>query len=356
MMYFRPGVRWIPTYRINLPDKGKEMAEISLQAEILNEAEDLIDVPVDIVVGVPNFRFRNTPSPLALESVLRNTLNQAEPALMGQMRNDFSNASYSSRSTEFRREGAAATGAANAGIDLPGELTAGGAKDLFVYSLPNLRLRKGDRAAVSIFDAKVPCRDVYTWDLQISRPDIATAPSGGGVESPLKLSTNKVWHQVEFTNTTKVPWTTGAAMIMLGQQPLAQELLTYTSPKDACRVPVTVSVDTRGSLTEKEIDRTLKSLTWESRHYALIHNKVTLDLCNNKPEDIDVEITVKLGGRVEEATKDGKVTLLPFDANDWQNYRGSPAVNNSSRVTWKVKLKAGETFLPQIDYKYYARH
>ena len=53
LMYFRPGLRWIPTYRISL-DRGKEkMAEIAMQAEILNEAEDLINVPLDIVVGVP---------------------------------------------------------------------------------------------------------------------------------------------------------------------------------------------------------------------------------------------------------------------------------------------------------------
>src|SRR5262245_5352482 len=64
LMYFRPGIRWIPTYRINLADNGKKMAQIALQAELLNEAEDLKDVPIDIVVGVPNFRFKGTPSPL----------------------------------------------------------------------------------------------------------------------------------------------------------------------------------------------------------------------------------------------------------------------------------------------------
>ena len=152
-MYFRPGVRWIPTYRVDLPgqDAKEKLAKLSLQAEILNEAEELIDVPVDIVVGVPNFRFQKTPSPLVLESVLRNSLARAEPALMSQMRNDFSNASYSSRSGEFRRDAAAASGRAAAGdVELPGELAAGGAQDLFIYNLPNLRLRKGDRAAVSI--------------------------------------------------------------------------------------------------------------------------------------------------------------------------------------------------------------
>jgi hypothetical protein len=52
LMYFRPGIRWIPTYRVSLHDqKDKKTAAVSLQAELLNEAEDLTDVPVDIVVG-----------------------------------------------------------------------------------------------------------------------------------------------------------------------------------------------------------------------------------------------------------------------------------------------------------------
>ena len=39
--------------------------------------------------------------------------------------------------------------------------------------------------------------------------------------------------------------------MMQGSQPLAQELLTYTSPKDDVRVPVTVAVVVRGSYTSR---------------------------------------------------------------------------------------------------------
>jgi len=46
----------------------------------------------------------------------------------------------------------------------------------------------------------------------------------------------------------------------------------------------------------------------------------------------------------------------PFDASDWVQYQGHPAVNNSSRVTWKVKLKPGEAFTPTVLYHYYTRH
>lgn len=358
LLYFRPGIRWIPTYRVNLSEDPKQkIASIALQAEILNEAEPLVEVPLDIVVGVPNFRFRELPSPLILEQVLRNTLQAAAPQLMGNFRNDLSNSLYTQRAGEFRRQAAQGNAAIEGGeIALPNELTAAGAQDLFVYNLPKMSLKTGERIAVSIFNTdKVPYKDIYTWDLHVTREDIEAAPSGSGVKSPLKLSKNEVWHQVELTNNTNLPWTTGAAMLMQGQQPLSQELLTYTSPKDPCRVPVTVSVETRGSYDEQETGRDLKALVWEGYHYAKIDKDASLHLCNNKSVPIEVEISVRLAGKATAASHDGKIVLGPFDAADWSNYRGHPAVNNSSRVSWKVKLAPGETFEPKISYTYFSR-
>jgi hypothetical protein len=372
LMYFRPGIRWIPTYRISLHDKedkkkrdaakGDEKgpaksATVSLQAELLNEAEDLDDVPIDIVVGVPNFRFRGTPSPLVLESVLRNALAEAAPDLMGNGTQQFSNSMYTQRSGEFRRNQAQANAVADGGnVQLPGELTAGGAQDLFVYNLPKLALGKGDRIAVPIFTTDVPYRDIYTWDVHVTKQDNAAAPSGSGTQSPLVLSKNEVWHQIQLINTTNVPWTTGAAMIMEGNQPLAQELLTYTPPKDEVRVPLTVSVDTRGSLTEKEVGRELKSIQWEGYNYARIEREMRLDLCNNKPIEIEAEITLHVGGKVDKASHEGSVVLSGYNPADWVQYQGHPAVNNSSVVTWKTKLKPGDNFEPTATYHYFSRH
>jgi hypothetical protein len=360
VMYFRPGIRWIPTYRIDLRQKdGKNMAQVSLQAEILNEAEDLHDVPVDIVVGVPNFRFKATPSPLILEAALRNALAESDPAIMGQImaNNSFSNAAYSQRSGEFRRTAANANAAAEGGIvNLPGELTATGAQDLFVYKLPKLNLDKGDRSAVSIFTTEAPYKDIYTWDVHVARHDVEAAPSGAGISSPLTLSKNEVWHQVVITNNTNLPWTTGAAMITEGQQPLAQELLTYTPPKDECRVPVTISIDTRGAFDEKEIGRSLKALHWSGHDYARIEKEANVHLCNNKKVEIEAEITLRVGGKVTKAESEGSIVLSAFRNEDWQNYQGHPAVNNSSTVTWKVKLKPGETIEPKVTYHFFTRH
>ena len=303
-------------------------------------------MPVDIVVGVPNFRFRGTPSPLVLEATLRNALAQAAPVIMGQGmgNNSFSNSIYSQRTAEFRRDAAQANDAADGGIvNLPGELTATGTQDLFVYKLAKITLARGERAAVSIFNAETPYRDIYTWDVHVNRHDIEASPSGAGVVSPLTLSKNEVWHQVVLTNNTNLPWTTGAVMITQGDQPLAQELLTYTPPKDDVRVPVTIAIDARGSFEEKELGRDLKALQWEGVNYARIEKEAAVHLCNNKKNELNVEITLRVGGKVTKATEDGTIVLGAFRAEDWINYHGHPAVNNGSTVTWKAKLKPGET-------------
>lgn len=353
--YFRPDVRWIPTYRIHLSeDKEKKLAKIGMQAELINEAEDLIDTPLDIVVGVPNFRFRDSASPLTLESVLKHTLQQSAPQLMNQFRNDLSNSAYMTQTFAVRQDAAEATG--GGAVQLPNELSASGADELFVYSLPKMTLRKGERNAVPIFEAEVPYRNIYTWDMRLKRHDIAASPSGSGVQSPLVLAENKVWRQIVLTNTTNMPWTTGAAMIMQGSQPLAQEILTYTSMKDACRVPVTVAVDVRGSNEDQETDRKLNALNWNGYAYAQIFQKSTLSVCNHKAEPIEIEISLKFGGRAETATHEGKITLAPFQNDDWERYQGDTAVNNSSTVRWKVPLKPGEVFSPSVNFHFYTRH
>jgi len=355
--YFRPGLRWIPTYRIELPaaDAPRQVAEISMQAELINEAEDLLDTPIDIVVGVPNFRFRTIPSPLVLEQTLRDALQQAAPQLSGQFRNDLSNALFTQRAGEFRGP-EPAVAAEPAAVELPPELSTAAAQELFVYHLPPFSLRKGERAAIAVSQMQAPCRDVYTWDVQIKRADIATAPSGSGSPSPLTLSTNEVWRQIELTNTSAIPWTTGAALIMQGGQPLAQELLTYTSPKGTCRVPVTVAVDIRGSLQTEEVDRQLQALNWDGYHYAKLRQRTTLDVTSFKPQRVPLEIQLRFGGRAEQASLDGRITLAPYREDDWDQYRGSPAVNNSSTVRWVLNLEPAKKIRPTVDYHFFARH
>lgn len=368
LMYFRPDVRWIPTYRVNLTNevlaankdnsaadssKERRRAELILQGEILNEAEDFIDVPFHVVVGVPNFRFRSVPSPMTLEATMRNVLGQAAPGIMDLSNNRFSNANYSQRAGEFQSN-RALDDSARVAVELPDELIGKGGNDLFVYELAPMTLKRGERAMVPILRTSVPYRDVYSWDIELTHSESYAATSADST-SPLKLSEAKVWRQVELINNTDIPWTTGAAMIVDGMQPLAQELLTYTSPGGICRVPVTVSVDLRGKVEDTEVQREFNALKWRGYDFTRVSGKIEVELANNKSQPVSVEIRLRFGGKTTQASDAGKIALEAYRAEDWHNHQGNP-INNSSEVRWAETIAAGECFKPTVNYDFYLQH
>ena len=77
MMYLANGLNWAPQYLLELT--GETAGTLSLQGEVANDAEDINNTTLNLVVGVPNFRFKGTPSPLVLEATLRNALAEAAP-------------------------------------------------------------------------------------------------------------------------------------------------------------------------------------------------------------------------------------------------------------------------------------
>ena len=167
------------------------------------------------------------------------------------------------------------------------------------------------------------------------------------------LSENKVWRQIELINDTDVPWTTGAAMFVDGMQPLAQELLTYTSPGGICRVPITVAVDLRGKVDDREVSREMKGVKIRGYSYAKVLGKINAELANNKLVKVPVEVSIRFGGKVTNASDEGKMSLSAFNKEDWEG-RGDE-INNSSSVHWKAEIEPGECFKPELDYEFWLR-
>ena len=282
----------------------RESAQVSLQAELLNESEDLRSVPLDLVVGVPHFRFRDVVSPFVLEGKLWKPLEKAAPELMAQMQSG----SRGGEGFINLAPGAQGDRSADGTLDLADTLTAAGSQDLFVYNLPPVTVAKGERIAVPIFDADVPCRHVYTWDVHLKRTVVATAPSAAETLTAVALD-NQVRHQLELTNATKVPWTTGPAIAMEDELPLGQDLLTHTPIGGRVRIPVTVAVDARGSDSEAQTEQVPEALEWANEEYVKVSNRVQLELRNFKDESVDAEITLRFGGRADAASDGGRVSL-----------------------------------------------
>ncbi len=356
LVYFTPGLRWIPTYRLSgeLESKG----DLSLQAEILNEVMDLDGVAADMVVGVPHFKFREVISPLSLEMQLRNVLRQAAPQLMSQQ---MGNAYFASRAGESQ-------GDRGASISMAPELGAAGSGDLFVYSLRSLTLRKGGRATVPLWQSRIPLAHLYTLDIMLGRDARGGKTyvrqhrvddhgrSQNPQASPLELAEHKVWHQFQLKNETDVPWTTGAALTMRGTLPLGQDMLTYTSIGAEALLPLTVAVDVCAEYDEEEVERVPNAATWGSNRYARIVKQAKVKVCNYRKNASRLRVTLALGGKVTRASDDGTIKINDFRVEDWSNNGyAARGINNHSDVEWNLELAPGEVKYLELTYEFFAR-
>jgi len=346
--YFTPGIRWIPTYRIDIGQTDK--ANLMMQAEILDEIEDIEAIPIDLVVGVPNFRFKDVISPMSLQGQMTNVLQQVAPGLMSQT---MSNAMVTQRAGETRGRRSPEEPIESTVPELPAELAGEQTQDLFVYTVPALTLRAGERAAVPIISTPVQFRHLYTWDVQLQRSGTETAGVAGPHASPARLSKNDIWHQIEITNTTGVPFTTGAAMIMNGALPVAQELMTYTSPGGTMQMPLTVAVDVRGTYAEEELARDPEGMRIDNTTYALIKKKGTLRITNHKKDAIDLLVACDFGGTCTEASDGSRIVLGDFSSADWKDSHVPAGLVGHSTIRWELKLKPGETKELTCQYQYY---
>jgi hypothetical protein len=322
VFYFTPGVRWIPTYRVTTGSSSK--ADLELQGEILNEEEDFESAAVDLVVGVPSFKFKGTVSPMSLEQTLRSALSQAMPSLMNS-NFAMSNAMFNNRAGERFDTDEAPPRQQASGMAIAADLGAETRQDMFVYPVRSLGLKKGARAMVPLWRSRVPQRHVYAVDLgNFTR----TASDG----APLRLSENKVWHQLELTDDTDVPFTTGAAMLMEGGVPLGQDLLGYTSPGGKTMIPITTALNMRAVQSEHEVGRTADALIVNGSRYSLLQKRGTIVVSSHQKERTTVRVSFATSGKVGRVSHGGTVVVDDLDR-----------VNNQSRVTWELTLGAGET-------------
>lgn len=349
LMYFTPGVRWIPTYRLG--DLKIDNGELSLQGEVLNEAEDIDGAVLDLVVGVPNFRFKDTVSPLVLESTLRNALAQAAPQLARQVLSNVAQVSFRERADEWRAAGDGAPPA-------PDQIVSSGEQDLFVYSLGAFTLARGARATVPLWTERTPLRHLYTLDVDVVR-GAGGMGEGLGLRgedsvSPLRRLSQRVWHQLELSNRSRRPWTTGAALLMQGLLPLGQELLTYTSPGGTTLLPVTVAIDVRAEYHEEELKREPNAMTWDRTQYALVTKRGTLSITNHRAEETRLRVRVSTGGLAADPSDQGTLVVDDFRKGDWGSGEFGRA-NNHSDVTWELTLQPGQKKDLSYTLRYYVR-
>lgn len=363
MAYIQKGLRWIPSYRVEIDGEGN--AVIKLQGTIINELADMENVSAHLVIGVPRFAFKDTPDPISFQETIAQLSGHFRPD--SQTAYAFSNAIMSQRArfTEVRDR------QAENEIDLGPELT--GMKtneDLFVFTLDHITLKKGQRMVVPIAEYTLPYEDVYTVDINFAPP----------LEMRRNFNTNqhlelarlfhapKAMHKIRLTNKSEYPLTTAPATIFKDERVLAQGMMTYTSIGGTGDLEITTAVNIKVKKSDKQTATTPNAVKWNGDFYTKVDMTGAVELTNYSDKTVTIHVKRSVLGNMDEASHDGTVKQLGhgydgFAFEDgvpfWWNWCNWPwwwyHFNSIGQVNWEIELDAKEDIKLDYNWHYYWR-
>ena len=338
MGYLEHGLGWTPSYLVSLQDD--KTAQITMQAVLVNDAEDLKDTDFFFVVGVPNFAYANIPSPMALQQSLLDFMQAA--SRRDEMDGRYSNALMAQKAAGDMafEPGAPSFGSTTEALQGVQE------EDLFLYSRKNVTLARGERATYNVFSETVNCQHIYEWNLEDQpRVDGFGNPQNGNSGTDRSMKDN-VWHSLRLKNTTKFPWTSAPTMVISGTRPLSQDTVPYTPKSASSNLKLTIATDIRASHEENEVERQKEIQRRRNYNYDQVTVEGKLTIKNYKSKEVRLSVTDKVRGTVESQTDEGKADKLAE----------AIAVDNPlTRMTWEVSLKPGEERVIKYRYKVWLR-
>lgn len=332
LMYLESGLSWSPNYLIELIDD--KTANLTLRAEVVNNAENINNSEINFVVGFPNFRFANKLSSLV------DFFKNAEIAFNNQQ---FSNISQTQSISYGIEQELSSDFEFNSGSNSVGSAQ----EDLFFYNLKNISLKKGGRGHYPIFKTKINIAHIYECNLagnsdskNFYQTDYFFQPD----------NTNKIYHSLKLNNETDFPWTTGAAMVVKGTEsakPISQDQLNYTPIKGNSFVKLTQSPDVKVKHAEKEVerqDKAMKNPKDKRYFFDLVTVEGQVKIKNYKAKKIDLNIRRTIIGELLESSTE-------WLTSDRVNRSGNP--NATTDICWETSVKSGEELIITYTYKVY---
>jgi hypothetical protein len=353
LFYLQKGVRWIPSYKVEIDGNGH--AAVKVQATLLNELADLEDVSVNLVIGVPTFAFKETIDPIALQQSLAQLSQyfQTNPGTPNSsMAYNFANSIMSQQMARASDYQPASVGTdASLGPEI-GE--AGKSEDLFVFNVPHVTLKKGERMVLTIAEFTLPYEDIFTLDLPFSPPpgvrgNLSTEQQR---EMARLFNSPKVMHKIRLSNSSKYPLTTAPALILRDGRALAQGLMTYTSTGAKVDLAITTAIDFQVKKSELETKRTSDALKENNSTFSRVDMTGKINLTSHRAQPTEVEVTRYVLGAADTTEPAAKIEKInSFEDGDfagggdypyWWSWYGWPYwwhnVNGAARLTWKIKL------------------
>jgi len=364
MVYLQNGVRWIPSYRVDIDGAGQ--ARIRLQATLVNELADLNDVTASLVIGVPSFQFEDQIDPIALQAAAARLA--PELPQVQRLRYAFDNAIQ----TQVAQPGWYEP-ASGSPVDADETDYAQGSRheDLFVFRVEHLTLRKGERMVVSVAEFTLPYEDVFVLDMPFAPPpEIERNCSHEQLRELARLMrAPQVRHRLRLQNSGPYPLTTAPAIILREGQLLAQSLMTYTARGGRSDLDLTTAVDVPVSKSEVETKRAPDAMKWNGETYGRADLAGTIRLTNRRAQPVRLEVTRHLLGAADTADHDGRIEAANA-LEDSRGYTGGEypgwwywynwpywwhRFNGVGRVTWQFTLEPEKDIELHYTWHYYWR-
>ena len=337
MMYLQNGISWVPTYLLEIQSDTE--ARLKLQAEVVNNAEDIEKADVNFVVGVPNFKYANNPAiliPPIVKQIVEKTRSNTDNFNYGNM---FSNAIHSSY--DFNSD--------NSDLDNVNTVVVSGiqsdaSEDFYFYNIKDISLEKGGRAHFPLFTVPVKIKHLYEANLS-TRGEQGYRRYTNNPNFLFGIEYCNVSHSIEIKNNSKNPFTTGSVMVIDGktQRPLIEDLIKYTAIGQSSYIKLAESPDIRVEEQEKIIDSKLENKKWGNYTYKyLLTVQSEVVIVNSKKQDIEMVVHKNITGKCKTAT---------INYTNKQEY--SNDINPREQLKFTLNIKAGQIFKFTYTYEIY---
>ena len=337
LSYLRKGITWTPSYFISIGSKDK--LKISLNANVLNDVENLSNVDLNLAVGIPVFKYSAIAAPLVSDDRVIDLINKINNPIDGS--NGRRNNINSQSQISFHNIAIKEVYGNNEYPSAEGEDD----DDIFLYHLNGVSMKIGDRLNFNITEFETTFKDVYTVDLQ---PNDHFISNNKKEDNP-----TNIWHAIKFKNDADVPLTTGSVFFKKYKSltnsiiPISQEKLNYTPVGETCIVKMAVSPNIIIKQSEKEIFRQ-KDTIYHSGYYGyLVKVKGEIELINLKNEKLDMIVNRNI-----------KAVNLIESSEEWktmQTYRRIFARNQTNIVQWNFAIEANGKKTIHYEYEIHVR-
>lgn len=306
MAYVQEGVRWEPSYLMELlPNK---QARLTLRGTLLNLDEELKNTDVVFVVGAPLIANRGQ-----MDNFLLNFMGGLGGGGFGRGGGGFG--AQAPGAPEANRPNAAFKDSMISSDPSSNEFSSGSlptaeSGELHYYNKTGLRLRPGDRAMATIFEATMPVSTSYEWN----------------------ADGEDVYYLLNIKNTSKQPLTTGSVFVVEDQRPVGQQLLKYTPSGGTGELRMAAGIGLRVKKQEVEGKRGDPMKIGEAQYLPITLNG-TLTIENFKSEAVEVKVRRSASGKVLEIKNGGVLEYTSVNPGD---------PNASNVMEWKVSVPAGQ--------------